>query len=60
MGELSAAFVEAGVEAGFARTDDLNGASPEGFGPMEYNAAGGYRSSSAYGYLERSARQWRR
>ena len=57
MGELGAAFIAAGVEAGFGRTDDLNGASPEGFGPMEYNAAGGYRSSSAYGYLERSARQ---
>ena len=40
MGELGAAFVAAGVEAGFARTDDLNGASPEGFGPMEYNARG--------------------
>ena len=57
MDELSAAFVAAGVEAGFPQTDDLNGVSPEGFGPMEYNAADGYRSSSAYAYLERSARR---
>ena len=57
MGELSAAFVAAGVEAGFPQTKDLNGTEPEGFGPMDYNAAGGYRSSAAYGYLERSARR---
>src|SRR5471032_3382237 len=31
---LFAAMVEAGVQAGYPRTDDLNGYSQEGFGPM--------------------------
>jgi choline dehydrogenase len=32
---LYGAFVEAGVQAGFERTADYNGAKLEGFGPME-------------------------
>ena len=29
------AMVEAGVQAGFPRTEDLNGYQQEGFGPMD-------------------------
>jgi choline dehydrogenase-like flavoprotein len=29
------AMVEAGVQAGYPRTDDLNGYQQEGFGPMD-------------------------
>ena len=32
---LVRAFVEAGIQAGFERTDDYNGRKQEGFGPME-------------------------
>ena len=33
--ELFHAMVEAGVQAGYPRTDDLNGYQQEGFGPMD-------------------------
>jgi choline dehydrogenase len=36
---LYQAFVEAGVQAGFKATDDLNGYSQEGFGPMDRTTA---------------------
>jgi choline dehydrogenase len=52
---LFAAMVEAGVQAGFARTDDLNGYQQEGFGPMDRTVtANGRRSSTARGYLDRA------
>ncbi len=37
---LFEAMVEAGVQAGYPRTDDLNGYQQEGFGPMDRDAAG--------------------
>jgi choline dehydrogenase len=45
------AFIEAGVQAGYRRTDDLNGESQEGFGPMDMSVGKGRRSSTAVGYL---------
>jgi choline dehydrogenase len=47
------AMVEAGVQAGFPRTDDLNGYQQEGFGPMDRTTTPqGRRSSTARGYLD--------
>ena len=47
------AMVEAGVQAGYKRTDDLNGFSQEGFGPMDRTTTpNGRRSSTARGYLD--------
>ena len=47
------AFVEAGVQAGYKQTDDLNGYSQEGFGPMDRTTTpNGRRSSTARGYLD--------
>ncbi|KIG10011.1 choline dehydrogenase [Caballeronia concitans] len=52
---LFAAMVEAGVQAGYARTDDLNGYRQEGFGPMDRTVtANGRRASTARGYLDRA------
>lgn len=45
-------MVEAGVQAGYPRTDDLNGYQQEGFGPMDRTVTPkGRRSSTARGYL---------
>ncbi|SAL19602.1 choline dehydrogenase [Caballeronia sordidicola] len=52
---LFAAMVEAGVQAGYPCTDDLNGYSQEGFGPMDRTVTPtGRRSSTARGYLDRA------
>ncbi len=52
---LYEAMVAAGVEAGYARTDDLNGYRQEGFGPMDRTVTPqGRRSSTARGYLDRA------
>ncbi len=49
------AFVEAGVQGGYRRTDDLNGFSQEGFGPMDRTTTlNGRRSSTARGYLDQA------
>ena len=46
-------FIEAGVQAGYRRTKDLNGYSQEGFGPMDRSTTpNGRRSSTARGYLD--------
>ena len=46
------AMVEAGVQAGYPRTDDLNGYQQEGFGPMDRAVTSqGRRASTARGYL---------
>src|SRR5690606_31782356 len=47
----SAAFDEAGVQAGYARSENMNGLQHEGFGPMEMNVGGGRRCSAAVAYL---------
>ena len=52
---LFQAMVEAGVQAGYPRTDDLNGYQQEGFGPMDRTVtAQGRRSSTARGYLDQA------
>ncbi|MEG2432240.1 MAG: choline dehydrogenase, partial [Acinetobacter sp.] len=51
--ELFHAMIEAGVQAGYPRTDDLNGYQQEGFGPMDRTVTPqGRRSSTARGYLD--------
>jgi len=52
---LFAAMVQAGVQAGYPRTEDLNGYQQEGFGPMDRTVtANGRRASTARGYLDRA------
>ncbi|HLX02339.1 MAG TPA: choline dehydrogenase [Trinickia sp.] len=52
---LFAAMVEAGVQAGYPRTDDLNGYQQEGFGPMDRTVTPkGRRASTARGYLDQA------
>ncbi|EWY42663.1 choline dehydrogenase [Skermanella stibiiresistens SB22] len=47
------AMIEAGVQAGYPRTDDLNGYQQEGFGPMDRTVTPeGRRASTARGYLD--------
>ncbi len=48
---LYGAFVEAGAEAGYIRTDDSNGYMQEGFGPMHMTIKDGVRWSAANAYL---------
>ena len=45
------AFVEAGVQAGYAKTEDMNGYRQEGFGPMDMTVSGGRRCSAARAFL---------
>lgn len=53
--ELFAAMIEAGVQAGYGRTEDLNGYKQEGFGPMDRTVTPrGRRASTARGYLDRA------
>jgi len=53
--ELFHAMVEAGVQAGYPRTDDLNGYQQEGFGPMDRTVTPqGRRASTARGYLDQA------
>jgi choline dehydrogenase len=44
-------FITSAKAAGFAESSDLNGAEPEGFGPMDFNHDKGHRASSASAYL---------
>ena len=48
---LYQAFIDAGVEAGYPRTDDYNGYCQEGFGPMHMTVRGGVRESTSRAYL---------
>ena len=48
---LVRAFVEAGVQAGYRRTDDYNGEQQEGFSPFEMTVFKGRRWSAANAYL---------
>ncbi|MDC9582154.1 choline dehydrogenase [Xenorhabdus sp. PR6a] len=53
--ELFHAMVKAGVQAGYPRTDDLNGYQQEGFGPMDRTVTlKGRRASTARGYLDQA------
>jgi len=44
-------FIEAGAEAGYPRSEDLNGYQQEGFGPADSSVKNGRRSSTARAYL---------
>lgn len=44
-------FIEAGVQAGYPRTEDLNGYQQEGFGRMDMTTHKGRRWSTARAYL---------
>ncbi|MEH6365482.1 MAG: choline dehydrogenase [Pseudomonas marincola] len=49
------AMIEAGMQAGYPRTDDLNGYQQEGFGPMDRTVTPkGRRASTARGYLDQA------
>ena len=48
---LFKAFLAAGEQAGYARTDDLNGYRQEGFGPLDMTVHQGARWSAADAYL---------
>lgn len=49
------AMVEAGVQAGYPKTADLNGYQQEGFGPMDRTVTPkGRRASTARGYLDQA------
>jgi len=49
---INDAFVEAGVQAGYPYTEDMNGFMQEGFGPMDMTVdEKGERASTAHGYL---------
>lgn len=50
-GPLEDAFLEAGAEAGYLTTDDVNGAQQDGFGLFPKNVAFGRRSSTSQCYL---------
>ena len=45
------AFIEAGQQAGYPYTDDLNGYQQEGVGPMDSTTWKGMRSSASVGHL---------
>ncbi len=46
-------FIEAGKQAGYPETEDVNGYQQEGFGPMDrFVTPKGRRSSTARGYLD--------
>ena len=49
---LYRAFIEAGQEAGYMKTDDYNGRQQEGFGPMHMTVKNGVRWSAANAYLK--------
>lgn len=49
---LYSAFVDAGVEAGYLPSEDINGAQQEGFGSMHMTVKNGVRCSTANAYLK--------
>jgi len=49
---LFEAFIEAGVQAGYPFTADMNGYQQEGFGPMDMTTRDGRRWSAARAYLD--------
>jgi choline dehydrogenase len=48
---LYQAFVQAGIQAGYAASANMNQHQHEGFGPMEMNVGDGKRCSAAVAYL---------
>ncbi len=54
---LHAAWLEAGRQAGYPYTADMNGFQQEGFGDMDMTVAGGRRCSTANAYLRPAMRR---
>ena len=54
---LFAAFIEAGQQAGYPFTADMNGFQQEGFGPMDMTVHRGRRWSAASAYLRPAMRR---
>jgi choline dehydrogenase len=54
---LDIAFVEAGAQAGYALTDDVNGYRQEGFGKFDMNVDRGRRASTSQAYLRPARRR---
>jgi choline dehydrogenase len=54
---LHAAWLEAGQQAGYPSTADVNGYQQEGFGRMDMTVGGGRRSSAANAYLRPAMRR---
>ncbi len=50
-GPLDQAFLEAGQQAGYPLTDDINGPRPEGVGALQMNVRNGVRSSTEEAYI---------
>ncbi len=51
---LHQAWLDAAVQAGYARTTDINGFRQEGFGRMDMTVDAGVRASAANAYLRRA------
>ena len=49
---LYQAFIDAGIQAGYMKTEDYNGRQQEGFGPMHMTVKNGVRWSCANAYLK--------
>ena len=49
---LSQAFINAGIQAGYASNDDYNGQTQDGFGPMQMTVHNGIRWSTSMAYIE--------
>ena len=54
---LNEVFLEAGRQAGYPFTEDVNGRQQEGLCRFDMNVDRGYRSSSYYAYVERRPRK---
>lgn len=54
---LYRAFIEAGVQAGYEASEDVNGYQQEGFGRMDATIKGGVRWSTANAYLKPAMRR---
>jgi choline dehydrogenase len=54
---LNGAWLEAGRQAGYPTTEDMNGFQQEGFGRMDMTVGGGRRSSAANAYLRPAMRR---
>ena len=54
---LYRAFIEAGVQAGYPFTEDMNGFQQEGFGAMDMTTRRGRRWSTAQAYLKPALRR---
>jgi choline dehydrogenase len=54
---LHAAWLQAGAQAGYLRSADLNGGQQEGFGRLDMTVGGGRRCSAANAYLRPAMRR---